>query len=145
VVAELVAVLEVELVLARLLDGHRQRQAVLGRELRDVRAELLVDQHAGGARVDAALDRLLHALEDQLLGVRDRLGLFLGRIALDPEHLLLERASMIEGQDVQLSVVAEGHRQYLAKSCGPVSLVLYAATWSRSSPAPRTRSGSRRS
>ena len=73
------------------------------------RAELLVDEHAGGVGVDAALDRDLHALVDQLLGVADRLGLLRGGIALDPEHLLLEGAPVVEGEDVELSVIAEGH------------------------------------
>ena len=35
-------------------------------------------------------------------------------LALDPEHLLLEGPSVVEGQDVELAVVAEGHRHYLA-------------------------------
>jgi hypothetical protein len=60
--------------------------------------------------VDAALHGQLHALEDQPLGVGDRLGLLRGGIALDPEHLLLERPAVVEGQDVQLSVIAECHR-----------------------------------
>ena len=38
-------------------------------------------------------------------------GLLLRGIAVDPEHLLLEGPSVVEGQDVQLSVVAEGHRR----------------------------------
>ena len=76
---------------------------------RDVGAELLVDQHAGRAGLGAALDRLQHALEDQPLGVGDRLGLLRRRIALDPEHLLLEGPAMVEREDVQLAVVAEGH------------------------------------
>ena len=46
--AEVVAVLEVELVLARLLDRHREQEAALLRLLRDAlgRAELLVDEAA---------------------------------------------------------------------------------------------------
>ena len=62
-------------VLAGLLDRLGELEAVLAGELRDVRAELLVDEHAGGVGVDAALDRDLHALVDQLLGVADRLRL----------------------------------------------------------------------
>ena len=54
--------------------------------------------------------RELHPLEDQPLRVGDPLGLLRGGIALDPEHLLLERPAVVEGQDVQLSVVAERHR-----------------------------------
>ena len=35
------------------------------------------------------------------------------RIALDPEHLLLERAAVVEREDVELAVVAESHGSYL--------------------------------
>jgi hypothetical protein len=112
VLAEGVAVLEVELVLAALLDRHRELEALLLRPLGDPVAELLVDEHAGRRGVEPALHRQLHALEDQLLGVRDRRRLLLRRVALDPEHLLLEGATVIEGQDVQLAVVAERHLRH---------------------------------
>ena len=109
--AEVVAVLEVELVLARLLDRHREQQAALLRLLGHALggAELLVDEAAGGVRVHALLGRLEEPLEDQMLRVGDLLGLLGGRVALDSEHLLLERAAVIEREDVELSVVAEGH------------------------------------
>ena len=111
VIAELVAVVEVELVLARLLDRHRQHEAALLGLLGDAlrRAELLVDEAACAAWLGAPLGGLQHALEDQVLGVGDRLRLLWRGVALDPEHLLLERASMVEGQDVELAVVAECH------------------------------------
>jgi hypothetical protein len=109
VVAEGIAVLEVELLLAGLLDRHREHEALLVRALRDVGAELLVDEHAGCRRIDPALDGELHPLEDQTLGVGDRLGLLVGGISLDPEHLLLERPAVVEGQDVELPVVSESH------------------------------------
>ena len=44
-----------------------------------------------------------------MLRVGDLLGLLGGRVALDSEHLLLERAAVIEREDVELSVVAECH------------------------------------
>src|SRR5205823_13333045 len=47
VLAEAVAVLEVELVLARLLHGHGERQALPLGAPRDVGAELLVHQEPG--------------------------------------------------------------------------------------------------
>src|SRR3979411_3158484 len=107
--AEIVAVLEVELVLTGLLDRHREPQSVLLGALRDVRTKLLVDEHAGRAGLGAATYGLEHAFEYQPLGVADRLGL-LGRwVALDPEHLLLERTTVVEREDVELSVVAKGH------------------------------------
>ena len=110
------AVLEVELLLAALLDRLGELEAVLPGELGDVRAELLVDEHPGRFGVYAALDGDLHALEDQLLGVGDRLGLLGRRIALDAEHLLLERAPVVEGEDVELSVVAECHGNHLCRT-----------------------------
>ena len=76
--AELLAVIEVELVLTGLLDRHRELQPVLARPLRNVGAELLVDQHSRRARIHAAADGLEHALEDQPLRVGNRGGL-LGR------------------------------------------------------------------
>ena len=107
--AKVVAVLEVELLLAGDLRRHRQLEAVLVGPTGDVGAELLVDEHAGGARLGAASDGLEHALEDQTLGVGDRLGLLRSRVALDPEHLLLEGAAVVERQDVELSVISERH------------------------------------
>ena len=77
--AEIVAVLEVELVLAGLLDRHRQLEAVLAGARRDVRPELLIDQHPAGAGLGAALHGLEHPLKDQPLGRRDRLDLLGGR------------------------------------------------------------------
>ena len=111
VVAELVAVLEVELVLAGLLDRHREQQAALLGLVRDAlgRAELLVHEAAGGVRVHALLGRLQQPLEDQVLRVRDRVGLLGRRVALDPEHLLLERPAVVEREDVELAAVAECH------------------------------------
>ena len=109
VLAELVAVLEVEHVLARALGRHRELQPGLLGLLRDGRAELLVDQHAGDARFGAGADGLEHALEDQVLGVGDDRGLLVVRLALDPEELLLERAAVVEGEDVELVVVSEIH------------------------------------
>ena len=107
--AEVLAVLEVELVLARLLDRHREQQPVLFGLLGDARrrAELLVDEAAGGVRIHALLRRLQEPFEDQALRVGDLLGLLRRRIALDSEHLLLEGPAVIERQDVELAAVAE--------------------------------------
>ena len=106
---EVGAVLEVELVLTGLLDRHRQLQPVLTSLLRNIGAELLIDQDARRGRLGPARDRLEHPLEDQSLGVGDRCGLLGGGITLDPEHLLLERSAVVEREDVQLPVVAKGH------------------------------------
>jgi hypothetical protein len=57
VFAERLAELEVELVLAALLDRHRQTEPHGLGIGRDARAELLVDQHAGGRSVHALVQR----------------------------------------------------------------------------------------
>ena len=71
--AEVVAVLEVELVLPALLDRHREldtpRLGLLG-DLRRA-AELLVHQGAGHGWIGAAAERRLEAFEDQVLTVCD--------------------------------------------------------------------------
>src|SRR3954451_9887820 len=117
--AEVVVVLEVELVLTGLLGRHRGLQAGLLGLRDDLRAELLVDEHAqrGGVRA-AALDGLEHPLVDEVLGVGDRLRLLLVGIALDPEHLLLEGPAMVEGEDVELAVVSERHGHLSGRSWG---------------------------
>ena len=107
--AEVLAVLEVELVLPGLLHRHREQQptvlGLLGNALG--RAELLVHQAAGGVRVHALLGRLQQALEDEVLRVRDRVRLLGRGVALDAEHLLLEGPAVVEREDVELAVVAE--------------------------------------
>src|SRR5262249_7761761 len=105
--AEIVAVLEVKLVLTRLLDRHRKLQPRRTGALRNIPAELLIDQHTSSAPLRAAANRLDHPLVDQMLRVGDRRGLLGRRIALDPEHLLLERATMIERQDVEGAYVTK--------------------------------------
>src|SRR6202044_732010 len=129
-----------------LLDRHGQLEPVLARALWDVGAELLVYQNAGGAGLRALVDRLQHALEDQSLGVGDPLGLLGRRISADPEHVLLERPSMVERKDVELPVVSQSHlRPLLFVIVGVQSTGYAAARWSTTSPAPRTHWGSRKS
>ena len=109
VLAEVLAVLEVEHVLPGALGGHRELQALLARLGGHGGAELLVDEHAGDRRVGAGADRLQHALEDQVLGVGDDRRLLGVGLALDPEELLLEGAAVVEREDVELLVVSEVH------------------------------------
>src|SRR5690606_26205011 len=85
VLAEGLAVLEVELVLAALLDRHRELQAAGLRILGDRAAELLVDEAAGRARLGAVLGGDHEPLVDQVLRVGDRPRLLRRRIALDAE------------------------------------------------------------
>src|SRR5215208_2230150 len=109
--AEVVAVVEVELVLTGLLYRHRELEAALLRLLGDALrcAELLVDEDARRVLVEPLVGGDLHALPDQVLGVGDLLGLLLRGIAFDPEHLLLERPAVVEREDEKLAVVAECH------------------------------------
>jgi hypothetical protein len=115
VLAEGIPVLEVELAQPALLDRPGEREAELLRELGNVAAELLVDEHARGTGVDSALHDLLHALEDQLLGVADRRRLRGRRIPVDTEHLRLEGPPMVEREDVELAVIAERHANHLCR------------------------------
>ena len=78
VLAEVVAVLEVELVLAALLDGHRELSAERGRGPRDVRPELLVDEDPGAGERQPVGERLPEAVEDDALGLRDARSTSLG-------------------------------------------------------------------
>src|SRR5262249_32249553 len=91
--AEVGAELEVELVAAALLDGHRERETALARTAGDAGAELLVDEEAGGALVDAVGDGELERVVDHALGVRD---------ALLAAEELRERGAMVEGEHVQV-------------------------------------------
>ena len=100
VLAEVVAVLEVELVLAGLLDRHGEQQALRFRLPNHIGAELFVDQDPCSILRGALVERLEEPLEDQTLGIDDRVGLLRARVPLDAEHLLLERASMVEREDV---------------------------------------------
>ena len=72
-------------------------------------AELLVHQDAGLLLRHAALDRGLEAVVDDFLGGGDLGRLRGGQGALPAEHLLLERAAVVEGQDVQRLVESDGH------------------------------------
>ncbi len=121
VLAEVLAVLEVEHVLARALSRHRELQALLVRLLGHGRAELLVDEHARHGGLGARADRLEHALEDQVLGVGDDRRLLGVGLSLDAEELLLEGAAVVEGEYVELLVVSESHGLSIAKARRPGS------------------------
>jgi hypothetical protein len=66
-------------------------------------------EHAGGARVGAAPQRQLQALEDEPLRIRDGVGLVRRGLTGDPEHLLLERPAVIEREKIELAVVSQCH------------------------------------
>ena len=107
VLAEVIAVLEVEHVLPGALGGHRQLQALArgpprGRWSRTARRRARPSTDGVGAGADG----LQHALEDQVLGVGDDRRLLGVGLAFDPEELLLEGAAVVEREDVELLVVA---------------------------------------
>ncbi len=79
----------------------------------DVGTELLVDQDSGLVGGRALTESVREAVEDHGLGVDDLGGLGRRGIAVDPEHLLLERAPVVEGEDEERLVVSEGHRGVL--------------------------------
>ena len=87
--SEVLPVLEVELLLAALLDRHGELDAPRLRLFRDPgRArELLVDEHARHRGIRAAFQRRLDALEDQVLRVGDALEIRRRRVALEAEAL----------------------------------------------------------
>ncbi len=125
---EVIAVLEIEHLLTGALGGHRELQSPLARLARHGRAELLIHQHAGHRRVGPCADGLQQALEDEVLGVGDDRRLLGIWLALDAEELLLKRAAVVEGENVELVVVAEFHGLSIAKvhwrrAAGPASAV----------------------
>ena len=109
VLGEILAVLEVELVLAALLGGAGRGVAVLGGVGENGGAELLVHQDAGLFLRHAARDGGLEAVVDDLLGGGDLGRLLGGQGALPAEHFLLERAAMVERQNVQRLVESHAH------------------------------------
>jgi hypothetical protein len=108
--AEVLAVLEVELVLAALLRGTRDDVPRRGRVAEDRRAELLVHEDSRSRLRHAPGDRRLEALIDDAFGIRDLGGLFGRQGAVPAEHLRLERAAVIEREDVGRSVESQFHR-----------------------------------
>src|SRR5664280_1296148 len=109
VLAEVLAVLEVEHALAGALGGHGQLEALLARLGGHGGAELLVHEHPRGGSVGAGADGLQQPLVDEVLGVGDDRRLLGVRLTLDPEELPLEGAAVVEGEDVELLVVSEVH------------------------------------
>src|SRR5664279_453752 len=134
VLAEVLAVLEVERALAGALGGHGQLEALLARLGGHGGAELLVHEHPRGGSVGARADGLQQPLVDEVLGVGDDRRLLGVRLTLDPEELLLEGAAVVEGEDVELLVVSEVHCSEYSRggrSVVPRSCLLY------TSPSPR--------
>ena len=118
--AERVAVLEVEFVLSGLLDRHRELVAACLRLARDVRPVLRVDEDAGELLRRALLDRALESLPDQLLRARH---------APDVADHLLERPAMVEREDVEALVVSELVQPDAHQYSLPVNFVSLPKLW----------------
>ena len=112
VFGEVLAVFEIELVLAALLGGARGGITVRGGIAQNGGAELFVHQDAGLLLGHAGRDGGLEAVVDHLLGGGDLGGLRGVEVAVPAEHLRLERAAMVEGQDVERLVVADGFHDF---------------------------------
>src|SRR5207244_8579787 len=110
VASEVLAELEIELVLAALLYRHGEGETLFLGRPGDIGSELLVDEQPGPLPGSAFLDSPAEALEDDLFGLPDPGCLFWGRCALDAEEALLKGRPMIDGQHVQVPVVAKAHR-----------------------------------
>jgi hypothetical protein len=111
VAPEILAVLEVELVLAALLRAGRGDETALARILENCGAELLVDEDPGAVLGYATRHRRLEAVVDHLLGLGDLRRLFGAERSRPAEHALLERPAVIEGQDVEGFGVAQAHER----------------------------------
>src|SRR4029450_6470891 len=92
--------LEVELVLAALLDGHGEHDPEVARGARDRGAELLVDEDPGALALEPRVERLPKAREDDPLRLLDPCDILGRRLTRDAEQLRLERPSMVEREQV---------------------------------------------
>src|SRR5262245_43849751 len=110
---EVLAVLEVELVLPALLGGACGGVAARPRITKDGRAELLVHQDRGLVLRHAGGEGGLESVVDDALGRGDLRRLVRGERIVPPEHLGLERAAMVERQDVQTPVVPACHQLFV--------------------------------
>ena len=102
------AVLELELLLAALLRRAGGDETLRSRVAKDRRAKLLVHQDARPL-LRTPLATAAEAVVDHLLGRGDFCGLVPIERRSPSEHLALERGAVIEGQDVERSIVAPWH------------------------------------
>ncbi len=110
VLGEVLAVLEIELVLPALLGGTGRGVAVFRGVAEDGGAELLVHQDAGLFLWHACGERRLEAVIDDPLGAGDFGCLRVAQRGLPAEQLGLEGAAMIERQNVQGAVISSRHQ-----------------------------------
>jgi hypothetical protein len=109
VLGEVLPVLEVELLLPALLGRTRGRVTLRRGVAKYRRTELLVHQDASLLLGHPGRNRGLEAIIDHLLGGGDLRRLRRGQRPLSAKHPRVERAAVIEGQDVQSFVVTVSH------------------------------------
>src|ERR1700677_2217098 len=103
--AELIAVLESELVLPALFDRHGRRESLLGRVSQDGCSKFFVDQDPRLFLRYTALDGFLEAVVNYLLAGSDLSDLLRRHRFFEAEYLGPVRTSMVERQDVQRLVI----------------------------------------
>ena len=106
---EVVAVLEVELVLAALFRWAGGHITLRLRITQDRDAELLVDKNSGSLFGNASGDRGKEAVVDDAFRCGDLGRLFGSQSAGPAEHLGFKRPAMVERQNIQGSVEAKRH------------------------------------
>ncbi len=112
--AELLAVLEVELVLAALLRGTGGNEPLLVSVVQNGRTKLLVHEDAGVILRYSVRDGGLEAVVNHLLdggNLHDLLG---AKLALPTEHVFRERGAVVEGQHIQGLVITNRHDVFLS-------------------------------
>jgi hypothetical protein len=102
------AVLELELIPAALLRRAGSDEPLLRCVVQIVRAERFVHEDAGVLLGNATCHGRLESVVDDLLGSGNFRRLGGAQIAVPGEHLRLKRAGMVEGQDVERPVEADG-------------------------------------
>src|SRR6185369_6015016 len=107
---EILAILEVELLLSALLRRAGGDDALGSGIAEDGGAELLVHQDAGLLLGRASGERRQQAVVDDLLGARDLGSLRIAQRRLPAEQPGLEGAAVIEGQNIERVVVPSRHQ-----------------------------------
>src|SRR5262249_6483318 len=104
---EVLAVLKVELFPPALFGRTRRRKTVCRRITQNSGAKLFVDEDPGLLFWNSGVDCGLKTVVDDFLCGGYFLGLRGAQGVVPPEHLGLERATMVERQDVQGMVITE--------------------------------------
>ena len=110
VAREILAIFEIEFVLPAFLRRASGGDVLGGGVAQNGGAELLVHQDAGLLLRHAAGERAMKAVVDHLLGAGDLGCLRIAQRRLPAEHFGLERAAMIEGQNIEWAIISSRHQ-----------------------------------